>query len=73
MGREGQFFELAFERPVLDVLDEEGHVPLPPYIEHEDSKNDETRYQTVYAQYPGAWRPDRRRGISSNGAPSLRR
>lgn len=64
MGREGQFFELAFERPVLDVLDEEGHVPLPPYIEHEDSKNDETRYQTVYAQYPGAVAP-RRRGFTS--------
>lgn len=53
-GRQGQFFELIFERPVLDVLEAEGHVPLPPYIEHEDGANDESRYQTVYARYPGA-------------------
>lgn len=53
-GREGQFFMLRFEEPVLTVLDREGHVPLPPYIEHEDTTNDESRYQTVYAVHPGA-------------------
>ena len=31
-----------------------GHVPLPPYITHSDSKEDEQRYQTVFAKHPGA-------------------
>ena len=31
-----------------------GHVPLPPYITHVDSSEDEDRYQTVFARVPGA-------------------
>jgi S-adenosylmethionine:tRNA ribosyltransferase-isomerase len=31
-----------------------GHVPLPPYITHEDTVDDEARYQTVFAAKPGA-------------------
>ena len=31
-----------------------GHVPLPPYITHTDSADDEKRYQTVFAKNPGA-------------------
>lgn len=31
-----------------------GHVPLPPYITHSDSAEDESRYQTVFARVPGA-------------------
>jgi S-adenosylmethionine:tRNA ribosyltransferase-isomerase len=31
-----------------------GHVPLPPYITHTDSADDEQRYQTVFAKHPGA-------------------
>ncbi|MDB5744832.1 MAG: S-adenosylmethionine--tRNA-ribosyltransferase-isomerase [Polaromonas sp.] len=31
-----------------------GHVPLPPYISHTDSADDERRYQTVFAKNPGA-------------------
>ncbi|MFU0842481.1 MAG: S-adenosylmethionine:tRNA ribosyltransferase-isomerase [Burkholderia sp.] len=53
-GREGQFFELKFARSVFDVLEEFGRVPLPPYITHPAEKSDESRYQTVYAKYPGA-------------------
>ena len=53
-GREGEFFVLRFEAPVLDVLEAFGKVPLPPYIEHAADKTDEGRYQTVYAKYPGA-------------------
>lgn len=52
--RQGHFFILKFEQPVLDVLDKFGHVPLPPYIKHGDSQADEERYQTVYAEHPGA-------------------
>lgn len=54
LGREGEFFKLRYERPVLEVLDEYGKVPLPPYIQHAAEKSDETRYQTVYASHPGA-------------------
>ncbi len=31
-----------------------GHVPLPPYIKHDDSADDVSRYQTVFAKNPGA-------------------
>ncbi|MCP5298827.1 MAG: tRNA preQ1(34) S-adenosylmethionine ribosyltransferase-isomerase QueA [Chromatiaceae bacterium] len=31
-----------------------GHVPLPPYIRRVDDPHDAERYQTVYAQRPGA-------------------
>ena len=31
-----------------------GHMPLPPYIEREDTEEDRDRYQTVYAKRDGA-------------------
>jgi S-adenosylmethionine:tRNA ribosyltransferase-isomerase len=31
-----------------------GHIPLPPYIDREDSSTDRERYQTVYAQERGS-------------------
>ncbi|OQB96526.1 MAG: S-adenosylmethionine:tRNA ribosyltransferase-isomerase [Spirochaetes bacterium ADurb.Bin110] len=31
-----------------------GHVPLPPYINREDTDNDEIRYQTVFAKHTGS-------------------
>src|SRR5947209_1863121 len=43
--------------PVPDFfsrLDRLGHVPLPPYIAHEDSPADRERYQTVFAQHAGS-------------------
>ncbi|MCZ6635968.1 MAG: tRNA preQ1(34) S-adenosylmethionine ribosyltransferase-isomerase QueA [bacterium] len=36
------------------VLEEQGHVPLPPYIRREDEAADRERYQTVYAKISGA-------------------
>jgi S-adenosylmethionine:tRNA ribosyltransferase-isomerase len=49
-------FELHFsgERPLLDILEQYGHVPLPPYIARPDNAQDANRYQTVYARRPGA-------------------
>ena len=35
-------------------LEEQGHVPLPPYINRPDETSDRERYQTVYARKPGA-------------------
>jgi S-adenosylmethionine:tRNA ribosyltransferase-isomerase len=37
-----------------DELFEIGHVPLPPYIRRDDEAADRDRYQTVYAEKPGA-------------------
>jgi len=38
----------------LELLQQFGHVPLPPYIRRDDQDSDRERYQTVYAQTPGA-------------------
>jgi len=39
---------------ILKTMNEVGHIPLPPYIDREDVKEDANRYQTVYAQNNGA-------------------
>ena len=60
IGREGDLFILKFihnkqnENSVLDILNMIGHMPLPPYIRREDESFDQERYQTVYAEKPGA-------------------
>lgn len=49
------FYTLEFAtNSLLDLLDEVGHIPLPPYIERADNKQDLSRYQTVFAQKDGA-------------------
>ncbi|RKZ41750.1 MAG: tRNA preQ1(34) S-adenosylmethionine ribosyltransferase-isomerase QueA [Gammaproteobacteria bacterium] len=54
--RRDNFFEIQFNDPrsVYDILESIGHIPLPPYIKRTDTKMDSARYQTVYAQQPGA-------------------
>ncbi len=56
VARHDALFEVAFhdERPVLDILNAIGHMPLPPYIERPDEEADRELYQTVYSQKPGA-------------------
>jgi S-adenosylmethionine:tRNA ribosyltransferase-isomerase len=54
VAREGEFFLLRFDEPVLSVLDAVGELPLPPYIQHAPDAADEVRYQTVYAREAGA-------------------
>lgn len=36
------------------LLEQLGHVPLPPYINRKDTREDRERYQTVYAKQPGS-------------------
>jgi len=36
------------------ALEQAGHMPLPPYIRREDHDADKDRYQTVFANNPGA-------------------
>jgi S-adenosylmethionine:tRNA ribosyltransferase-isomerase len=52
--RRDDLYLLRFGGDVLDVLEQHGHVPLPPYITHADGQADLARYQTVYAHNPGA-------------------
>jgi len=55
-GRAGELFELSFPGgvEVLELLEAHGHIPLPPYIRRPDEAADHERYQTVYAERPGA-------------------
>jgi len=54
LGRDNDLFILEFERPVLDLLEQFGATPLPPYITHQPDDVDDHRYQTIYAREPGA-------------------
>tara|TARA_R110001592_G_scaffold318212_2_gene595280 strand:+ start:5568 stop:6641 length:1074 start_codon:yes stop_codon:yes gene_type:complete len=56
VARHGALFELKFhgEESVLSILDDIGHMPLPPYIDRPDENSDRERYQTVYNKKPGA-------------------
>ncbi len=53
-GPDGSLFHLRFPGDPFALLERHGHVPLPPYITHADSAEDERRYQTVFARHPGA-------------------
>ena len=53
-GPEQALFHLRFPADPLPLLERHGHVPLPPYITHADTDDDERRYQTVFAARPGA-------------------
>ncbi len=56
LGREGEFYRLRFE--VSESLEKwllhAGRLPLPPYIQREAGRDDDTRYQTVFAREVGA-------------------
>jgi S-adenosylmethionine:tRNA ribosyltransferase-isomerase len=54
--RRGDLYLLRFggTAGVFELLEQHGHLPLPPYITHAGSKEDAARYQTVYAHRPGA-------------------
>ncbi len=56
LGREGDFFRLRFpdDCPLPQLLEQHGHMPLPPYIHRADTPADRERYQTVFADKPGA-------------------
>ncbi|MGO4390294.1 tRNA preQ1(34) S-adenosylmethionine ribosyltransferase-isomerase QueA [Variovorax sp. M-6] len=55
---DGALFRFRFDSPAGEdpyaLMARCGHVPLPPYITHADSTDDESRYQTVFARVPGA-------------------
>jgi len=54
LGREADLARVRFAEPVAAVLERCGSVPLPPYITHPPGPEDAARYQTVFAERPGA-------------------
>ncbi|MBT5220301.1 MAG: tRNA preQ1(34) S-adenosylmethionine ribosyltransferase-isomerase QueA [Woeseia sp.] len=54
MGRQEGLFQLRFSVPLAEYLEENGEIPLPPYIDRDEESADGERYQTVYADPPGA-------------------
>jgi S-adenosylmethionine:tRNA ribosyltransferase-isomerase len=55
VAREGSFYRVtAIDGDFAGLLQAHGHTPLPPYIQREDNAQDQERYQTVYAERPGA-------------------
>jgi S-adenosylmethionine:tRNA ribosyltransferase-isomerase len=79
-GRRGELFELrSVKAPISELLQEYGHMPLPPYIARTDEPLDQERYQTVYASRDGAvaaptaglhFTPDLLQKISEKGVSS---
>jgi S-adenosylmethionine:tRNA ribosyltransferase-isomerase len=56
IGRDEDLFNVKFlgDVPVLDLLEQYGALPLPPYITHAAEAEDDERYQTIYAKHAGA-------------------
>lgn len=47
-GRQDNLFIVEFSTPILDVLDQYGQLPIPPYFNREAEEIDTLRYQTVF-------------------------
>lgn len=56
VAREGALFHLRFPdgEGALEVLENIGRMPLPPYIDRDEEPEDKERYQTVYGEKSGA-------------------
>ena len=55
-GRAEDLFQLKFkgDKSLLEILEQIGHIPLPPYISRADDEADVSRYQSVFAKHLGA-------------------
>ncbi|WP_409202306.1 tRNA preQ1(34) S-adenosylmethionine ribosyltransferase-isomerase QueA [Suttonella sp. R2A3] len=53
-GRDNTLFTLTSEKPWQALMAAHGEMPIPPYLERDADALDSERYQTVYAQHPGA-------------------
>lgn len=54
VGRRGDLFLCRANRNIDVIMEEQGHIPLPPYITRADNDEDASRYQTVYAKPLGS-------------------
>jgi len=46
--------EVELSHDPIDVMEQQGALPLPPYLNRPEEPTDRERYQTVYAQHPGS-------------------
>lgn len=53
-GRDGDLYSIEADRSLAGLMVTYGHMPLPPYIERDDTTADRERYQTVFASRDGA-------------------
>jgi S-adenosylmethionine:tRNA ribosyltransferase-isomerase len=53
-GRRVMRFWTDEPRPVIELIEAIGHIPLPPYIKRPDLEIDRDRYQTVFAREAGS-------------------
>jgi len=51
---ERDFLRVKFSEPIINILNDIGHIPLPPYIKRMSNEDDKDRYQTVFAEKLGA-------------------
>ncbi|MGH8584505.1 MAG: tRNA preQ1(34) S-adenosylmethionine ribosyltransferase-isomerase QueA [Gammaproteobacteria bacterium] len=56
LGRNGDLHRIrcGADQTLMAIMEQLGHVPLPPYIRRPDAAGDTERYQTVFARRPGA-------------------
>jgi S-adenosylmethionine:tRNA ribosyltransferase-isomerase len=55
VSKQDDIYKLEFyTESIFDLLDNIGHIPLPPYIKRADNQDDLKRYQTIYAKKAGA-------------------
>lgn len=47
-------WEMECESDINKIMENHGHIPLPPYIARADSEQDKKDYQTVYAKETGS-------------------
>jgi S-adenosylmethionine:tRNA ribosyltransferase-isomerase len=52
--RQDDLWELVLPEPAVDFFERHGTVPLPPYITRPPDAFDRERYQSLFAQVPGA-------------------
>jgi len=55
LGRDEDLFRIeSLDAPFRSLMEKQGHLPLPPYIDRPDDAKDAERYQTVYGTRDGA-------------------
>jgi S-adenosylmethionine:tRNA ribosyltransferase-isomerase len=54
LAREGDLWRIGLPQPALAFFERFGAVPLPPYIRRAPAAEDRDRYQSIFAQQPGA-------------------
>ncbi|HEU4626920.1 MAG TPA: tRNA preQ1(34) S-adenosylmethionine ribosyltransferase-isomerase QueA [Steroidobacteraceae bacterium] len=54
VAKRGELWEVALPAPALEFFERWGEVPLPPYIRRAASGTDRERYQSIFAEHPGA-------------------